>query len=141
MSLKPYGAILPDPDDFYGEALKVLQTHPRLSSSFMKLPFSAKQLLGKVANLAHYGHVTHLEGGPSMFTKLKNSAVAAKDPTALSFDLFVHTCDVAGALGHVNNTSSIVYTEQTHLAMQAMAVPAAFFLIRLRQKQMRITLI
>ncbi|HEY5234761.1 MAG TPA: hypothetical protein VIJ14_01175, partial [Rhabdochlamydiaceae bacterium] len=118
---RPYGANAPDHDDFYGEALKVLQTRPRLSRSFMKLPFAAKQLLGKVANLAHYGHVIHLEGGPSMFTKLKNSDVAAKDPTALSFDLFVHTCDVAGALGHVNNTSSIVYTEQTHLAMQAMA--------------------
>jgi hypothetical protein len=39
---------------------------------------------------------------------------------ALVFDLFVHTCDVAGALGHVNNQSSLVYTEPSHLAMQAM---------------------
>ncbi len=118
---KTAGAKAPDHDDFYGEALEVLKQRPHLSRSFSKLPSAAKQLLFKVANLAHYGHVTHLEGGPSMFTKLKNSTVAVTDPTALSFDLFVHTCDVAGALGHVNNTSSIVYTEQTHQAMQAMA--------------------
>lgn len=118
---KASGANAPDHDDFYGEALEILKKRPYLSRSFSRLPFAAKQLLGKVANLAHFGHVTHLEGGPSMFSKLKNSQVAVTDPTALSFDLFVHTCDVAGALGHVNHTSSIVYTQQTHLAMQAMA--------------------
>ncbi|HUD01990.1 MAG TPA: hypothetical protein VMR37_06660, partial [Rhabdochlamydiaceae bacterium] len=118
---KNYKANAPDHDDFHGQAMVVLKDHPRLCRSFMRLSFRSKQLLIKVANLAHYGHVTHLEGGPSMFTKLKASGIATTDPTALSFDLFVHTCDVAGALGHVNNTSSIVYTETTHKAMQAMA--------------------
>ena len=37
-----------------------------------------------------------------MFLRL--TLVANTDPVAFSFDLFVHTCDVAGALGHVNNT-------------------------------------
>jgi hypothetical protein len=119
MIFKLHGVNAPDHDDFYGEAMGILKNHPRLSRSFMKLPFAAKQLLCKTANLAHYGHMTHLEGGPSMFTKLKNSDVAITDPTALSFDFFIHTCDVAGALGHVNNTSSIVYTEATHQALQA----------------------
>lgn len=117
---KSEGARAPDHDDFYGEALEILKKRPFLSRSFSRLPFASKQLLGKVANLAHFGHVTHLEGGPSMFSKLKNSSVAVTDPTALSFDLFVHTCDVAGALGHVNHSSSIAYTQQTHLALQAM---------------------
>jgi hypothetical protein len=116
---KSRGANAPDHDDFYGEALEVLKKHSRLSRSFSRLPFAAKQLLFKIANLAHFGHVTHLEGGPSMFTKLKNSTIAETDPTALSFDFFVHICDVAGALGHVNNTSSIIYTQQTHQALQA----------------------
>lgn len=115
---RPFGVNAPDHDDFYGEALEILKKHPRLSRSFSRLPFAAKQLLSKVANL----HQPNLEGSPSMFTKLKDSKIAATDPTALSFDLFVHTCNAAGALGHVNNTSSLAYTQQTHLAMQAMAI-------------------
>lgn len=118
---KVYGANAPDHDDFHGQAMEILRNNPRLSYSFSRLSYSAKQLLLKAANLAHYGHITHLEGGPSMFSKLKQSNVPVTDAAALSFDLFVHTCDVAGALGHVNNTSSIVYTESTHRAMQAMA--------------------
>ena len=118
--LKPYGISAPDHDDFYGEAMHILSEHPQLSPSFAKLPNEAKKLLIKVANLAHYGHITHLEGDSSMFDKLRLSLVPATDPVALSFDLFIHTCDVAGALGHVNNKSSLVYTEPAHRAMQAM---------------------
>jgi hypothetical protein len=115
------GANAPDHDDFYGEVLAIIKTQPRLSRSFIRLPFAAKQLLCKAANLAPYGHVIHLEGGPSMFTKLKNSNIALADPTALSFALFIQTCNAAGALGDVNNTSSIAYTQQTHQETQAMA--------------------
>jgi predicted transcriptional regulator YdeE len=118
--LKPYGIKAPDHDDFYGEAMQVIVQHPKLCPSFDRLPSPAKELLAEIANLAHYGHVTHLEGGAGMFSKLKESRVPSSDPIALSFDLFVHTCDVAGALGHVNNQSSLVYTEPAHRAMQAM---------------------
>jgi hypothetical protein len=115
---KPYGAHSPDHDDFHAEALHILKEHPELCPTFAKLSPPAKNLLIESANLAHYGHITHLEGGPHMFFHLKQSGASS---TALSFDLFVHTCDVAGALGHVNNQSSLVYTEQTHAAMQGMA--------------------
>lgn len=118
---QPYGVNAPDHDDFHGEAMKVIQEHPQLSPSFARLPSSAKKLLVQTANLAHYGHITHLEGDTTMFSKLRESAIPSSDPIALSFDLFVHTCDVAGALGHLNNRSSLVYTELTHRAMQAMA--------------------
>lgn len=117
---KPYGIKAPDHDDFYGEAIQVIVQHPQLCPSFSSLPVPAKRLLAKTANLAHFGHITHLEGGLGMFRKLKESGIASKDPIALSFDLFVHTCDVAGALGHVNNQSSLVYSEPAHRAMQAM---------------------
>jgi hypothetical protein len=115
---KSYGAKAPDHDDFHGEVMQILQEHPTLCPTFDRLPPAAKALLSQTANLAHYGHITHLEGGPSMFSKLKDSGVL---PEALAFDFFVHTCDVAGALGHVNNQSSLVYTEQSHWAMQAVA--------------------
>lgn len=113
---RPYGANAPDHDDFHGEAIQILQERSNLSLTFDKISPAAKKLLGQTANLAHYGHITHLEGGPAMFSKLRG--VSAQ---ALAFSLFVHTCDVAGALGHVNNQSSLVYTEPTYLAIQGMA--------------------
>lgn len=118
---KPYGANAPDHDDFHGEVMQILQKHPKLCPTFDRLTPTAKQLLSQTANLAHYGHVTHLEGGPSMFSKLREICLAGASPIALSFDFFVHTCDVAGALGHVDNQSSLVYTELSHLAMQGVA--------------------
>jgi hypothetical protein len=121
LAFKPYGAMAPDHDDFHGEVMHILQKNPELCPTYNHLTPSAKKLLCKTANLAHYGHITHIEGGPAMFSQLKQSGVAVDSPIALSFDLFVHTCDVAGALGHVNNQSSLVYTEPSHRAMQGMA--------------------
>jgi hypothetical protein len=118
---KPYGAKAPDHDDFHGEVMEILEHHPKLCPTFDRLTPAAKKLLGQTANLAHYGHVTHIEGGPGMFSKLKQSGLPATSSVALAFDLFVHTCDVAGALGHVNNQSSLVYAESSHQAMQAVA--------------------
>lgn len=109
----------PDHDDFHEAAMRILEKNPSLSPSFARLSPAAKSLLVKTANLIHYGHVTHLEGQADMFSKLKQSGIASQDPVFLSFDLFVHLCDTAGALGHVNNQSSLVYTEQTHQALQA----------------------
>jgi hypothetical protein len=110
----------PDHDDFHEEALKVLKKHPDLCPSFAKLPFQAKKLLLKTANLAHYGHITHLEGNSLMFHKLKESEIILKDPTAFCFDIFIHICDVAGAAGHTNQNSSLSFTQTTHQAIKEM---------------------
>lgn len=117
---KPYGIQAPDHDDFHGEVMQMIEKNPLLCPSFSDLSPSAKKLLVEVANLAHYGHIIHLEGGVEMFTRLKESRIPSKDPIALCFDLFIHTCDVAGASGHVNNQSSLMYTETAHRAIQAM---------------------
>lgn len=116
---KVYGVKAPDHDDFHEEAMQVLKSHPDLCPTFASLPEVAQQLLIKTANLAHYGHITHLEGGLSMFSKLKESQLGVQDLNALRFDLFVHTCDVAGALGHLHSRSSMMYTEPTYRAIQA----------------------
>ena len=112
---KPYGAKAPDHDDFYEEVMQILQKDPTLCPTFGSLNPKAQNLISRTAHLAHYGHMTHIEGGPGMFTKLKDSHAS---PIDLLFDCFVHTCDVAGALAHVNKDSSLVYTEPAHLAMQ-----------------------
>ena len=118
---EPYEVKAPDHDDFYRQALQIMAQHPFLCPSFAKLSDSAKKLLLKTAHLAHYGHITHLEGGLEMLQVLKKSAISLHDPIALIFDLFIHRCDVAGALGHINHQSSLSYTEFTHQAIQAMA--------------------
>lgn len=118
--LRPFGIRAPDHDDFYGEAMQLFSREPDLCPSFLRLPEKAKELLVKVANLAHYGHITHLEGVIAMFEHLKTSDMPKTDPIALDFDLFVHSCDVAGALGHVNNQSSIVYDDLVYRAKEAM---------------------
>jgi hypothetical protein len=104
-----------DHDDFYEEAIHLLSQNPTLAFSFEKLSGEQQHLLINSANLAHFGHITHLEGGPNMFRKLKE-----KNPTAeeLSFSFFVHTCDTAGAQGHVNNQSSLSYEENIHRKLQ-----------------------
>jgi len=118
---KPHDASAPDHDDFHEEVMRILEQYPHLCPTFDRLTPPAKKLLQSTANLVHYGHVTHIEGGPSMFSKLKQSGLSSALPEAVAFDFFVHTCDVAGALGHVNNQSSLVYTELSHRAMQAVA--------------------
>ncbi|MFZ0564631.1 MAG: hypothetical protein WAM28_00310 [Chlamydiales bacterium] len=117
---KSYGAKASDNDDFYGEVMQILKEYPQLSFSFAQLQSPAQELLIEAANLAHYGQIAHLEGGPAMFTKLKSSHIAHTSPMVVLFGLFVHQCDVAGALGHENNRSSLAYTEWTHQAIEAM---------------------
>ncbi|HEX2580273.1 MAG TPA: hypothetical protein VHK67_07725 [Rhabdochlamydiaceae bacterium] len=118
---KHHAVMATDPEEFYEQAITVLKNNPRLSRSFSRLPYTAKQLLQKTANLVHCQQLLQLEATPSLFTKLKASNLAATDPIALSFAFFVETCKFAGTLGHVNNLSSLVYTEQAHQTMQRVA--------------------
>ncbi len=118
----PHGGFPFDHDDFHELMLIVLQSYPELLPSFDKLPRAAKMLLSQSANLAHYGHITHLEGGNGMFTKLVDHLRREQTPFYFNFDLMVHLCDVAGALGHINPRSSLTYTESTHRSLQAVKV-------------------
>ncbi|MDF2578140.1 MAG: hypothetical protein K0S74_1624 [Chlamydiales bacterium] len=116
--LSKYGITAPDHDDFYGEAILNEQANQALPS-FQKLPLKGQKLLQESAHLAHYGHITHAEGGPNMFSNLKQSNIIGKAPLAFDVNMLIHICDVAGALGHVNNHSSLVLNQNSFDAMEA----------------------
>ena len=113
-----YGANAPDHDDFHEQVIKILQTHEHLCPSYSRLNPAAKKLVASSANLAHYGHITHLEGDLGMFSQLKTRSADKDFELLLAFDTLVHICDVAGALGHVERDTSLVYTQNAFDAME-----------------------
>lgn len=108
----------PDHDDFYGHVMANDAALQRLES-FRRLSPEQQNLLRQSANLAHFGHITHCEGGPHMFAKLKASDIVKQDPDVFEFAAIVHVCDVAGALGHRNPEGSLTYDQATHNAIEA----------------------
>lgn len=106
----------PDHDDFIDEAIKQC---PHLFPTFNQLSPKAKEVLQKSFGLAHFGHITHLEGGAEMFANLKSLEICRDDPFLLKFAYFIHTCDVSGALGHLTNRYSKVLTQETYRALNA----------------------
>lgn len=111
-----YGINAPDHDDFYAE---VLEKCPHIFTAYKELTPAGRELLSKTSDLAHFGHIFHLEGGPEMFSKLKDSNIMNEDPMAFEAEFFIHACDVAGALGHVTNESSITFNSNTYHAHEA----------------------
>ena len=118
---EPYGVLAADHDEFYAKAMIVLARHPTLCPSFATLPMLSQKLLVQASDVAHEGHITHLEGGPEMFFQLRRSKILTEAPLAWQLHFFVHRCDIAGALGHVQPEGSLVYTEQAHQSLQAVA--------------------
>ncbi|HEV3157570.1 MAG TPA: hypothetical protein VGZ00_09525 [Candidatus Baltobacteraceae bacterium] len=107
-----------DHDDFYADVM----AHPEAADdlpTFRRLNLGQRVLLRKTADLAHFGHITHCEGGPEMFADLKTSNILTKDPRAFDFAVHVYVCDVAGALGHRSNKGSRSYDDQTFRAIEA----------------------
>jgi len=107
-----------DHNDFYRRVMSH-QEAPKRFESFRRLNPDLQMLVRKTAGLAHFGHITHCEGGPQMFGRLKASDILNQDPEAFEFAAFVHICDVAGALGHRNPKGSAAYTKATFHAVEA----------------------
>ncbi|BBO59252.1 hypothetical protein [Mycoavidus sp. B2-EB] len=114
--LRRYEITAVDHDDFYAQLMEsdsALKTLP----SFQALPKPAQELLKKTADLAHFGHITHLEGGARMFAGIKDERLK-NEPEAFDFAWLVHLCDVAGALGHKFALGSKVLNQATFENMQ-----------------------
>jgi hypothetical protein len=85
-----------DHDNFYDRMMDHPEAPLRLHS-FRRLDVDQQSLIRKTVDLAHFGHITHLEGGPRMFRKLKETEILHEDPAAFEFATLVYICDVAGA--------------------------------------------
>lgn len=101
---------------FLYEAMK---KDPTIFPSFSKLSSPVQDLLLKLTTMANFGHITHLEGGASLFENLRTTEILKKEPHVFELAFFVHMCDVAGALGDQDPNSSLVYTENTHKSLMA----------------------
>ena len=113
---KKSGHYVPDFNELWGI---IMRECPDILPTYKTLSAKTQKLLQKSAYIAHFGHITHIEGGPQMFTRLKQSNMAKDDPVALDLAFFIQVCDVSGALGHVSHNSSLVYTQQVHDTMMA----------------------
>lgn len=113
---KQHGIEEADHDHFLQQ---VLLKCPEIFPSYTKLSSFVRGILKKEFPL-HVGHFTHLEGGSEILTPLKQLGLVKNELETVDFFLFVHTCDVAGALAHVNPRGSLTYTENTHKTFQAL---------------------
>ncbi|MCI5052678.1 MAG: hypothetical protein MRY21_06040 [Simkaniaceae bacterium] len=111
---RPYGEFPHDHNEF---ACKAMQLCPHIFPLWQSLSAEQQKLIVSMSGLAPYGRITHLEGSAGMFKQLKNSPILTDKPIAFEIGFFVHICDVAGALGHVDQRSSLVYDENTHKAL------------------------
>ncbi|AIL12711.1 hypothetical protein IM40_02935 [Candidatus Paracaedimonas acanthamoebae] len=99
-----------DHDLFLDECLEKC---PEIFSTFQILTPTQQKHIKKTKGLVHLGHVTHVEGGPEILTKLKESGILADNPQEFDFEILTHICDVSAARGHEDNVGSKVMTENT----------------------------
>ncbi|MBA3813833.1 MAG: hypothetical protein H0X26_05000 [Alphaproteobacteria bacterium] len=106
----------PDHDHFLAACTKEC---PHIFPTFQVLGSEIQSKIKNMTGLLHFGHVHHVEGSPSMLTKLKNSAILQNDPSAFDFEILTHICDVSAARGHEDNRGSKVLTENTFRAIES----------------------
>ncbi len=105
-----YGITEADHDLFLDECL---QKCPEIFLTFQSLTPAQQKKIKKTKGLVHLGHVTHVEGGPEILTKLKESGIFEDDPQEFDFEMLTQICDVSAARGHEDNAGSKVMTENT----------------------------
>lgn len=106
-----------DHDIFLSECLKKC---PQIFPTFQKISKTMQVDLRESGGLVHFGHVTHLEGGPEILNKLKNSDLVTKNPKAFDLQVLAYMMDVSGARAHESNLGSKSFTNKTFLAINGM---------------------
>lgn len=113
---RPHGITEPDHDLFLDECLEKCSD---IFSTFKNLSPEDRANIQGVTGKIHFGHLSHVEGGPNMLRKLKSSGILSTDPRGFDFEVLTHICDVSAALGHMDNQGSKVMTENTFRALEA----------------------
>ena len=88
--------------------------------SYHRFSTQERELISEWVGLINYEEVSRLEGGPEMFTKLKNSD--------FEMSMFLYMCQVAGAMAHMDKKSSLTYNEDMHQTL--LAIKNACYLLK-----------
>lgn len=131
---KEYGVIEPDHDLFLDECLEKC---PDIFPTFKALSEEDKAHIKRVTGLIHFGHMSHVEGGPNMLRKLKSSGILTDNPTGFDFEVLTHICDVSAALGHVTNQGSKVMTENTFRTLEAVKDTLQYLAIHTEEEALK----
>ncbi len=110
-----FGISEPDHDRFLAACLKECAS---IFPTFQNLKPEIQSELTKGAGLIHFGHMTHVEGGPGMLTQLKRSDKLENDPSGFDLEILTQICDVSAARAHEDNRGSKVLTENTYRALE-----------------------
>lgn len=114
---KAYSIEEKDHDIFLRECLKKC---PQIFPTFEQLPPPLQSDIRESNGLVHFGHVTHLEGGPEILKKLKDSKIVSNNPRAFDLLMVTYMLDVSGARAHEANRGSKSFTNKTFLAINGM---------------------
>ena len=95
----------PDPHFFIR---KVLNNCTNIFPSYANLNQEQRKAILET-DIFHFGHISHLEGGPEMLTPLKTAKL---DKSMLDFKLLTDVIEIAGCLGHINNNGSLLFTQK-----------------------------
>jgi hypothetical protein len=106
-----------DHDIFLGQCLEKC---PQIFPTFLTLSPTIQKELKESAGLIHFGHVAHLEGGPEILKKLKESNLLARNPKAFDLAMLTYMLDVSGARAHETNRGAKSFTNKTFLGINGM---------------------
>lgn len=98
---------------------KCLKKCPHIFPSFNTLSLDIQRDLTASTGLAHFGHITQLEGGPEMLKNLVSSDIANTNPKALDMQIFGYMLDVSGARAHEINRGSKSFTNKNFVIINA----------------------
>lgn len=111
--MEKFGIHAEDHDVFLEEVMHQSEALKDLPS-FQKLPLQSQQLIQDASGVGHFGHMSHLEGGPKIFSELKEFLKKEHAVAQLKFEYLSYLMDTASAAGHVTQKSSLVFNENVY---------------------------
>ncbi|MDN3505543.1 MAG: hypothetical protein P0S95_08215 [Rhabdochlamydiaceae bacterium] len=106
--------------DSQTDLLPLLLAHAtEIFPSYKRLDPNSQSYFNKMFLMDNFDQIIRLEGGPEMFSHLKESNIIKENPLLFEMGFFVYSSSLAGTLGHLNQKSSLLYTEDLHQCLSA----------------------